>query len=262
MGRPRLRSDASRRGNSAVLATKPMDLVTINEMLCGSFYEQKTSLGLGASGKPNFGPGQLVWAHIVYPAVRPQVLELVSLNRTDGAKSTFRIANNTAGADPNFPVAELGLEDDERFYIVKGKRRQAVVLQVTETRFGAATTPERYVWVVPRFGFKVRHGVEFQVNLAAFNIRSMMFAPSHNDGFSQAAALRFELSQAVPAAGVEPMFGTNLRQKFLSPCAWTLLLHHLHRYFHGKVLDAGIEGTITAYRELVMEEYRKYLSAK
>lgn len=95
----------------------------MSELLCNPFYETRKSLGTDANGVPIVKPGQLVWAHVLYPTSKPQMLELVSLDRTNGAKSTFRIADFTAGSDPQFPVAELGLEDDERFYILKGKRR-------------------------------------------------------------------------------------------------------------------------------------------
>src|SRR5271163_1933106 len=77
-----------------------MDLVSLNEMLCNPFYEQRPP----ASDGKNVRPGQLAWAHVVYPAAKVQSLELVSLNRTDGAKSTFRITDYTAGANPDFPV--------------------------------------------------------------------------------------------------------------------------------------------------------------
>jgi hypothetical protein len=98
-----------------------MDLVWLNELLCKPFYDVRAST---PENSRILGAGQLVWAHVVYPTAKPQTLELASLNKIDGPKSTFKIANYVAGSNPEFPVAELGLEDDERFYILKGKRRQ------------------------------------------------------------------------------------------------------------------------------------------
>jgi hypothetical protein len=236
-----------------------MDLVVLNELLCSPFYQVRDSTGKDSKGVPIVKAGQLVWAHVVYPTARPQMLELVSLDKTDGAKSTFKIADYTAGSNPEFPVAELGLEDDEKFYILKGKRRQCIVLQTIRTRFAQPNSPEQYVWLVPRFRFKNRHTIDFQVKTAAFDIPSLFFTPPHADGFDRSGAVRFELAQSVPNTAVEPMFGNGLTQKFLSPESWAILQFQLYFYCSGgKVLDEGLLGTIRAYREIVLEEYAKY----
>lgn len=235
----------------------------MSELLCSPFYETRTSSGSDARGFPIIKAGQLVWAHVVYPTAKPQMLELVSLDRTDGAKSTFKIADYTAGSNPEFPVAELGLEDDEKFYILKGKRRQCIVLQTIRTRFAQPNSPEQYVWLVPRFRFKVRHTIDFQVNAAAFNIPSLFFTPAHTDGFDQSGVARFELTQSVPNTAVEPIFGRDLTQKFLSPESWAILQLQLYFYCSGgKVLDDGLSETIRAYRQILLEEYAKYRAAQ
>jgi hypothetical protein len=240
-----------------------MDLVSVSELLCSPFYQTRKSLGKDSKGAPKVSAGQLVWAHVVYPTEKPQMLELVSLDRTDGAKSTFKIADYTAGSNPEFPVAELGLEDDEKFYILKGKRRQCIVLQTIRTRFAQPNSPEQYVWLVPRFRFKVRHTIDFQVKTAAFEIPSLFFTPSHTDGFDQSGAVRFELAQSVPNSAIEPMFGNGLTQKFLSPESWAVLQFQLYFYCSGgKVLDNGLSETIGAYRQIVLEEYAKYRAAQ
>lgn len=237
-----------------------MDLVSLNELLCKPFYELRPSSGDDAR---ILKAGQLVWAHVVYPTAKPQTLALVALNRSDGAKSTFKIADYVAGSNPEFPVAELGLEDDERFYILKGKRRQCVILQTVRTRFGQPNSPEQYVWLVPRFRFKVRHSIDFQVKLATFQFPSLFFTPSDPFGFDQPGALRFELAQSVPVTAVEPIFGDGLNRKFLSPATWAILQYQLHFYCSGgKVLDEGIRSSINAYAELVMGEYSKLLKAQ
>lgn len=186
------------------------------------------------------------------------MLDLVFLDKTNGAKSTFKVTDYTSGSSPEFPVAELGLEDDEKFYILKGKRRQCIVLQTVRTRFAQPNSPEHYVWLVPRFRFKVRHTIDFQIKAAAFDIPSLFYTPHHTDGFDQSGVARFELAQSVPNTAVEPLFTTKLRQKFLTPESWAILQYQLYYYCSGKVLDQRMSETITAYHELVMDEYSKY----
>jgi len=235
-----------------------MDLVALNELLCSPFYERRNSLGRDSNGSVIVKPGQLIWAHVLYPTAKPQSLSLVELDRANGAKSTFKVEDFRPSFDPNFPVAELGLEDDERFYVVKGKRRQAIVLQTVRARFFQPNSPEQYAWVAPRFEFKIRHHLKFQVGVAAFDFPSLFYTPAHADGFDKPAALRFELAQSVPLSMIEPMFDGNLNQKFLCADSWAILQQQLYKYCSGgKILDEGIERNILAYSQLVREEYDK-----
>ena len=48
---------------------------------------------------------------------------------------------------------------------------------------------------------------------------------------------------------------TDGKLSFLTETAWTILQHQLHKYLTGKMLDAGVEETLQAYRQLVLEAY-------
>lgn len=80
--------------------------------------------------------------------------------------------------------------------------------------------------------------MDFQVKAAAFEFASLFYTPAHKDGFDESGVARLELAQTVPNNAVEPIFGEELRQKFLSPESWALLQHQLYCYCSsGKVMD-------------------------
>ena len=56
------------------------------------------------------------------------------------------------------------------------------------------------------------------------------------------------------AAGVEPVFIQG-QQVFLAETAWGILQHHFHKFMTGRVLDAGIEEDVKAYRQILGEAY-------
>jgi hypothetical protein len=234
-----------------------VDLVSLSELLCDPFYQLREPQGKDKDDLHIVKPGQLVWAHIVYPEIKPQVLDLAQLNRDAPVKSTFRVRSHTAGSNPDFPIKELGLEADEKFYVLRGKRRQCIVVQCARSTFLNRQKPEPFVWVVPRFAFKMRHTPEYQATLAAFKFPTLLYLPSHPDGFDKPAALRLELIQPAALGGVEPLFSSGLKCKFMSPESWGILQHQLFRYTTGKVLDETVEETLKLYGEMILEEFAK-----
>ena len=84
--------------------------------------------------------------------------------------------------------------------------------------------------------------------------------PAKSPGFGSPGILRFELIQPLVLAAVEPIIrmgkGKN-KHLVLSDRAWVLLLHQFVKFTSGKSLDAELEGTIDAYGELVLDEFKK-----
>jgi hypothetical protein len=79
-------------------------------------------------------PGQLYYAHSVYPPAYPKILRVDNMNPHDLTKCQFTLK---AFSDPDashYPSKELGLEHDELYYAYVGKRRLVVVLgECTQT---------------------------------------------------------------------------------------------------------------------------------
>lgn len=157
----------------------------------------------------------------------------------------------------HFPIKELELHADENYYIMLGKKRPAVVLQTVSSIWLNKLYPDPYVWVAPAFTFKPRHEQAFRYRVAAMEFPHCFYLPAQAGGLSEPSVLRFELIQPVALSGVEPIFVEGTKQSFLSDTAWAILLHQLVKFTSGRLLDDRLEETVQAYRELVLQEYRK-----
>jgi hypothetical protein len=157
----------------------------------------------------------------------------------------------------HFPVKELELHADENYYILLGKRRPAVVLQIVTSVWLNKLYPAPYVWVAPAFTFKPRHEEEYRYRVAAMEFPDLFYLPAQAGGLTEPSVLRFEFIQPVALAGVQPFFVHGTKQSALSGAAWAILLHQVVKFATGKVLDERIEETLQAYQALVLEAYRK-----
>jgi hypothetical protein len=239
------------------MAADPLDQTGL---LADPFYELRDPLGRDtSSGVPILGPGQLVRAHLLIPSLKPQVLELQSYDPQKGANATFKIANvSTSGAQQShFPIKELGLQSDENQYVVRGKFRPAIVLQTVVTDFYSRQVPEPYVIVAPCFTFKMKHTPKYRAQVASMKYPHLFYLPAHPYGFGEQGVLRFELIQPAATATVQPYFTSGKKQQFLTKESWAILQHGLVRFTTGTVLDAGLEQTLKAYGEIVMEAYEQ-----
>mgnify|MGYP001597210878 FL=1 len=137
---------------------------------------------------------------------------------------------------------------------MRGKLRPAIVLQTISTDFYNLNNPEPYVWAAPCFTFKEKHSQSYRCRVAALKLPHLFYLPGHHHGFNESSVLRFEHIQPVTAVGVEPIF-IDGQQSFLSEPAWAILQHQLHKFISGKILDAGLEETLQAYGQLVLEAF-------
>ncbi len=233
------------------------DEINQTDLLCDSFYQLVEPLGRDPKGRPIVQPGQLIWAHQVYPTSEAYVIQVEGYDPRDQSRSSYVIRRLHQQGPPalHFPIKELGLRADENYYILYGKKRPGVVLQVVATSWLTRLYPEPYALVLPAFTFKQRHNLEFRYRVAAMEFPHLFYVPAHPDGFSEAGVLRLELVQPVATAAVEPVFKSG-RQSLLSEEAWAILQHQLMKFVAGKVLDNELEETLRAYRDLVLEAYR------
>jgi hypothetical protein len=228
-------------------------------LLCDPFYQPVAPLGRDSKGRPIVRPGQLIWAHQVYPPKDPYIVHVQGYDLRDDSKTSYVIRKLDPQRPPgtHFPIKELELRADENYYILLGKNRPAVVVQTVSSISQNNLYPEPYVWVAPAFSFKPRHEAEFRYRVAAMEFPHLFYLPSHVGGLSQPSVLRFEFIQPVALAGVQPLFTSDGKQSALSETAWAIMLHQLVKFATGKPLDEGLEETIQAYQSLVLEEYRK-----
>jgi len=228
-------------------------------LLCDPFYRSADPLGRDSKGRPFVRPGQLIWAHQVYPPRDPYVVEVQGYDPRDESKTSYviRKLDPQRPPDTHFPIRELELHADENHYIVLGKRRPAVVLQTISSIWLNKLYPEPYVWVAPAFTFKPRHEQEYRYRVAAMEFPHLFYLPAQASGLTEPSVLRFEFIQPVALAGVQPFFLPGLKQSVLSDTAWAILLHQVVKFATGRLLDEGIEETVQAYQALVLEDYRK-----
>jgi len=225
-------------------------------LLCDPFYETKEPLGRDKKGNPRVLPGQLILAHQVYPPTRPMIIEVQGYDPRDASKNSYVFKKyDPANPPPNhFPVKELNLRSDENLYVMQGKLRPAVVLQIITTDYYNLQNPEPYVWVAPCFTFKEKHKQEYRCRIAAMQFPHLFYVPSNASGFAEEGVLRFEHIQPVAAEGVQPLF-RNGKQSFLTDSAWAVLQQRLHLFVTNRVLDQAMEEALQAYTECLLEAY-------
>ena len=225
-------------------------------LLCEPFYELKEPLGLGPDLKPIVQPGQLVLAHQVYPARDLRIIDIKEYDPKDETKNRYVITRLDRDSPPkrHFPIKELNLKSEENLYVVRGKFRPGIVLQVISTAFYNVTNPEPYIMVVPCLTFKPKHDASYRARVAAMELPHLFYLPAHHEGCKEPSVLRFEHIQPI-ASGVRPIF-IDKKQSFLSDTAWGILQHQFHKFITGKVLDQEIEEAVNAYRSLVMDAYQ------
>jgi hypothetical protein len=225
-------------------------------LLCDPFYEVRPGLGRTGKGDPVVQPGQIVWAHQVYPATRPFIIDIKGYDPRDLNNNTYVVSQLGTASPTHFPVKELSLRSDENLYVLYGKKRPAIVLQTLESDFYNRQNPEPYVVAAPCFTFKEKHRAEYRARVAAMEFPNLFFLPAHPPCFSQQAVIRFEHIQPVTAASVEPQMTDGTKQCFLSDIAWAILQHRLSLFMIGNGLDARLEEDLSAYHDCVMDAYR------
>jgi hypothetical protein len=230
----------------------PLDLTAL---ICDPFFRVKPGLGRDSKGHPVVKPGQLVWAHQLYPPVRPFIIEVKGYDPRDARNNSYVVSQLRAEQATHFPIKELNLRADENLYVMYGKKRPGIVLQTLNADFYNRNSPEPYVVVAPCFTFKEKHSPNYRARVAAMEFPNLLFLPTHIHGFTQEGVVRFEHIQPVAAAGVEPHCRDGTSQCFLSDEAWAVLQHRLSMYFIGKGIDAELETALQAYHDCVIEAY-------
>src|SRR6267378_4858530 len=72
-------------------------------------------------------PGQLVFAHTVYPLPAPWIVKVLNYDPLNPSKSSYEIKPYSRDDSTHMPIKELGLQADENYYVYIGKERPLVV---------------------------------------------------------------------------------------------------------------------------------------
>ena len=226
-------------------------------LLCDPFYVLRKPGPRPSQISPLIRPGQLVWAHQVYPSINPYIIEVKGYDPRDPTNDSYVISRLGGTQVANhFPIKELSLRSDENLYVMYGKRRPGVVLQTVNSDFYNYSRPEPYVAIAPCFSFKEKHSEEYRARIAAMDFPNLFFLPANAHGFLHQGVLRFEHIQPVMVAGVEPILRSGNQLCFLSAEAWAILQHRLSSYLVGRGIDEQMEEQIVAYRRCLHEAYQ------
>jgi hypothetical protein len=202
-------------------------------------------------------PGQLYYAHSAYPPEYPEILKPERIEPRDATKSRFYLKPFSDGDEHHIPSKELGLEDDELYYVYTGKRRLVAVLGCCEQTWYREERKQIILLCAPVFSFKPRHSQEFILRAQAFDFPNLFYLPPGNDGCTDESAARFEYIQPIAASCLNPALGLLSRQPIsLSEQARDLMLVHLSRFLGLGEADrvAAILGDIKAYHDLIVEQ--------
>jgi hypothetical protein len=225
----------------------------LSNLLCQNFYK---FINPASASAPI--PGQIVWAHTVYPPKDPWILKVIHYNALDDSKSQYIVKRYQKDDQSHMPIAELGLHADENYYLYVGKQRPLVVIKGVGSRWLNPLYDESLYACVPVFSFKERHKQEFRMRTMAFSYPSLFYLPAEADGCAEDSAVRFELMQPIARKALHNYFkGQPPRPVALSDEAFALFINHLGRFLWGKDLDEVICQEIDAYHSLVQEQLKK-----
>ncbi len=227
---------------------------SFSNLLCSNFYKFLS----GSESPIELRPGQIVSAHTVYPPSEPWILKVENYNAFDMHKSSYVVKKFKKEDRSHMPIAELGLRNDENYYLYHGKERPLIVVKGIGSRWLKADQDESLNVCVPIFSFKKRHTEEFKIKVMGFYYPSLFYLPSDTNGCSEESAARFELTQPIARKALHPYFkGTPSKPVALSDEAYSLFANHLGRFIFGKDSDASICEQIDAYRTLISEALAK-----
>jgi len=223
-------------------------------LLCPKFYEFANIVGRDADPIP----GQVVFAHCVYPPDDPWIVKVINYNASDPSRSQFELKKYDEADRHHFPIAELELRKDEHLYVYKGKQRPLVVLGAVKSRWANPLYDERLFLCVPLYTFKDKHHNKFRIECAAFFHPNLMYLAAEPDGCTAESVLRFEHIQPIARRALHNyLSGEPRRAVALTNEAFSLLLNHVGWFLFHRIFDPVICGQIDAYRELVREELDK-----
>jgi hypothetical protein len=220
-------------------------------LLCPDFYKF-------IAGSPNPIPGQIVWAHTVYPPEEPWIVKVLNYDALNPSNSRFEVKRLDSGDRSHMPIAELNLSSDENLYVYVGKERPLIVVKDIGSHWRNILRAENLFLCVPVFSFKPRHEDAFRLKTMAFCHPNLFHMPDKAGGCTEESAARFELAQPISKKALRNFLaGLPPRPVALSDEAFALFVNHLGRFLNCKDLDTAVCSQIDAYRDLVLEELRK-----
>jgi|ERR1019366_1302468 hypothetical protein len=224
------------------------------DLLCPSFYK---FIELCAP-QTDPAPGQLIWAHTVYPPNDPLIVKVLSYNAADPSRSRYEIKRFAKGDQSHFPIPEAQLTFDENYYIYIGKERPLVVVGAIKSRWLNPLKDENLFLCAPVFRFKPKHSDEFKVKCLAFAYPNLFYLPSDANGCAEPGVIRFELIQPISRKALRNFLsGDTLSPVALSDEAFPLFMNHLARWLFKRDLDTVVCQQIDTYKEIVLEELAK-----
>jgi hypothetical protein len=223
-------------------------------LLCQKFYKP-VPVG-DSNGDPL--PGQIVFAHTVYPTDEPWIIKVVSYDASDPSRSQYELKKYEKEDRTHFPVAELNLRKDENLYVYKGKERPLVVVGAVKSRWANPLHDEKVFLCAPLFTFKDKHSDTFKIQCAAFFHPTLFYVPAEPDGCSGEGVIRFEYVQPILRKAFHNyLAGTPSKAIALSSEAFALFLNHLGRFLFRRDFDGSICEQIDAYKDLVRDQLDK-----
>ena len=218
-------------------------------LLCERYYQRLSNAG------PDPMPGQIVFAHGVYPPDEPWIIQAIKYDGFNPQNSRYEVKKYQRDDRNNIPIAELQVQGDELLYVYKGKQRPFVILGVVKSKWKNALYEDTIFSCAPLFTFKKRHSEEFRIRCASFVFPDLFYLPAEADGCSEEGAIRFEYIQPIAKKGLHPYFAGSPSQPIaLTDQAFALFLNHLSRFMFRRDLDQSVCETIDTYQKIVLDE--------
>ena len=186
------------------------------------------------------------------------IIEVQGYDPRDASKNSYVFKKyDPANPPPNhFPVKELNLRSDENLYVMQGKLRPAVVLQIITTDYYNLQNPEPYVWVAPCSLLKKSISRSIDAGSQLCNFRTSSTSRQTQAALQKRACSASNIFSQSPRKVFNPF--SAMVSRVFSPTArgrCCRLQQRLHLFVTNSVLDQAMEEALQAYTACLLEAY-------
>lgn len=200
-------------------------------------------------------PGHIVQIPSLYPNKSKYVLD-ISKDRYDPTETVLEfVLRPMEIAERAFPIQSLGLASDEYYFAVKGKMRPAIVITGGEVQW-AVGAKEKIFLCLPLYTVdKPKISQRFVVHVQANQYPAYFYLPPSATFGIQESIARFELIQVIHGNALRPhKAAANPASLTTDASSWMMVYLCC---FLGCTIPEKLSNDLSAYGELVLEEYKR-----
>lgn len=205
----------------------------------------------------DFYVGQICFAHTVRPNRVPTFLSPVKQAEVDGGEDLFKLISSQGGVPKShLPIHKFKLENDEFFYVQRGKIRPVVILaRASEKNWIQGKIKGAVYLCTPIYSIRPDQGQDFVVRVQTYQMANLFYLPESPKGIEEEGIVRFEMLQPVHDSCLQRMKNISRNFVCLHEDALKLFLNQYHKFTTGVPIDPSIDEIATLYAQDVLTEF-------